>query len=99
MKKKAKKKLRAKSHDLDREPVKPLTRTRKTLTRKTWGRGLTGTGTGWPGIPQGYLCYSLHGTHGKGRTVGRTQAKGSSQRFNDCYDAFGCRSQQFLAQL
>ena len=39
-KKKAKKKLRAKSHDLDREPVKPLTRTRETPTRKTWGRGI-----------------------------------------------------------
>ena len=58
-KKKPKKKLRAKSHDLDREPVKPLTRTRETPTRKTWGRGLTGTGTGWPGIPQGYPWYSL----------------------------------------
>ena len=39
--------------------VKPLTRTRRTPTRKTWGRGLTGTGTGWPGIPQGYPWYSL----------------------------------------
>ena len=39
--------------------VKPLTRTRRTPTRKTWGRGSTGTGTGWPGIPQGYPWYSL----------------------------------------
>ena len=59
MKKKAKKKLCVKSHDLDREPMKPLTRTRETPTRKTWGRGLTGTGTGWPGLPQGYPWYSL----------------------------------------
>jgi len=34
-----------------------------------------------------------HGTHGKGRTVGCTQAKRSSQRLEDCHDAFGCRSQ------
>ena len=33
--------------------------TRETPTRKTWGKGLTGTGTGWPGIPQGYPWYSL----------------------------------------
>ena len=39
--------------------VKPLTRTRETPTRKTWGRGSMGTGTGWPGIPQGYPWYSL----------------------------------------
>ena len=38
--------------------VKPLTRTRETPTRKMWGRGLTSTG--WPGLPQGYLCYSLN---------------------------------------
>ena len=40
-------------------PVKPQTHTCETPTRKTWGRGLTGTGTGWPGIPQGYPWYSL----------------------------------------
>ena len=34
--------------------VKPLTH-----TRKMWGTGFRGTGTGWPGIPQGYLWYSL----------------------------------------
>ena len=33
-------------------------------TRKTWGKGLTGTGTGWPGIPQGYPWYSLSGDVG-----------------------------------
>ena len=31
--------------------------------------------------------------------AGRTQAKGSSQCLEDCYDAFGCCSQQFLARL
>ena len=43
--------------------VKPLTRTRtrKTPTRKMWGKGFRGTGTGWPGIPQGYPWYSLQG--------------------------------------
>ena len=37
--------------------VKPLTR--KTPTRKMWATGFRGTGTGWPGIPQGYPWYSL----------------------------------------
>ena len=37
--------------------MKPLTRTCETPTRKKWGSDLTGTG--WPGIPQGYPCYSL----------------------------------------
>ena len=41
------------------KPAKPLTRTHETPTRKTWGKGLTGMGTGWPGIPQGYPWYSL----------------------------------------
>ena len=41
------------------KPVKPQTRTRENRTRKMWGKGLTGTGTGWPGIPQGYPWYSL----------------------------------------
>ena len=41
------------------KPAKPLTRTHETPTRKMWGKGLTGTGTGWPGIPQGYPWYSL----------------------------------------
>ena len=44
---------------------KPLTRTRRTPTRKTWGRGSTGTGMGWPGIPQGYPWYSLDATQFK----------------------------------
>ena len=42
--------------------VKPLTRTRWTPTHKTWDRSSTGTGTGWPAIPQGYLWYSLNQT-------------------------------------
>ena len=41
------------------KPVKPQTRTRENRTRKMWGKGLTGTGTGWPGIPQGYPWYTL----------------------------------------
>ena len=32
---------------------------RETPTHKMWGRGFRGTGTGWPGIPQGYPWYSL----------------------------------------
>ena len=39
--------------------AKPLTCTRETPTRKMWGKSLTGMGTGWPGIPQGYPWYSL----------------------------------------
>ena len=41
------------------KPMKPQTHTRETPTRKAWGRGLTGMGTGWPGIPQGYPWYSI----------------------------------------
>ena len=33
--------------------------TRKTSTCKMWGTGFRGTGTGWPGILQGYPWYSL----------------------------------------
>ena len=38
-----------------------------------------------------------HGTHWKGHTEGCTQAKWSSMCLKDSHDAFGCRSQRFLA--
>ena len=42
-----------------RKTLKTRTHTRKNPYPCTRVWVLPGTGTGWPGIPQGYPCYSL----------------------------------------
>ena len=62
--------------------VKPLTRTRKSPTRKMWGTGFRGTGMGWPGIPQGYPWYSL-------TTVVLHKHYGDKERVYGLYGLYG----------
>ena len=65
--------------------VKPLNRTRRTPTRKTWGRGLTGTGTGWPGIPQGYPWYSLDVVYAPSRSEGQAEGLYVLYLITECF--------------